>query len=220
MIILWVLIPCLICGAFFAYIAAWLTTKKGNTISDILRSKKLVDVEAIRLEILGKVKISSNIPIVALSIVAAVVAVGLPSFVTWQLLRNVTTITLGGYVEMDSDKKIYAMPKDVQIDPGGRFDIPIIYSAKPQTIVFQGEYYKPVSLSVIPNKIRNTLSVSLTDNKPVDIPINMESKSAEYDKKIHFFTDFVNKKVPNKPSNEVTIDSKFKEISDPQGVRK
>ena len=71
MLILWILIPCLACGALFAYLAAWLTTKKGNTISDVLNSQKFSDSEAIEVEILDKLKVSSNLPIVALFIVAS-----------------------------------------------------------------------------------------------------------------------------------------------------
>lgn len=220
MIIVWVLVPCLIGGAFFFFIAAWLTTKKGNTISDILRSKKLADAEAIKLEILGKVRISSTIPIVALAIVAAFVAVGLPAFISWQLMKNTTTITLSGDVEKDTEKKVYATPENAQISPGGGFNIPIIYSDRLQTINFEGRHYKPVTLSVKLNKLRSTLKVSINGATPVNIPIDLEDKTARYNQRICFLPDSVDIKIPNELSQGSPIDSKFKNVGEPQEVGK
>jgi hypothetical protein len=82
------LIPCLGGGVVFAALAVWLSTKKGNTISEILDSQKFNDAEAIKVEILDRFKLSSNLPIVALYIVSAFVAVGLPAFVSWQQRIN------------------------------------------------------------------------------------------------------------------------------------
>ncbi|HWT82545.1 MAG TPA: hypothetical protein VN648_27485, partial [Candidatus Methylomirabilis sp.] len=96
MLLLVVLIPCLVAGVGFAYIAAWLTTKRGNTLADIANAQQLANVEAIRVEILDKVKVTSNLPIVALYLVAFAVAIGLPAFVVWQAMRDAPVITLSG----------------------------------------------------------------------------------------------------------------------------
>lgn len=68
-----VLALCIFCGLSFAGLAVWLMTRRGNTIKDILESSHFKDAEALSLEIKEKIKISSNLPIVALYIIAALV---------------------------------------------------------------------------------------------------------------------------------------------------
>ena len=218
MIIIWILVPCLLCGAFFVYIAAWLTTTKGNTISDVLKSNKFADAEAIRLEILGKVKITSNIPIVALFIVASTVAIALPAFISWQLMKDVTTITLTGSVVIAPDKKVYAVPKDMQIESSGSFGIPILYSDKYQIISFEGKDYHPVTLSVKLNKPRSQLSVKVTGSETVKIPLDLEEKSASFTSKINLIpTTSPVLTISNIPSKETHVDRKYENIGMPAG---
>jgi len=74
------LISCLLAGIAFAALAVWLTTRRGNTIQDILSAPQFVNANALKVEIGNKLKLATNIPIVALYLVAAVVAIGLPAY--------------------------------------------------------------------------------------------------------------------------------------------
>jgi len=60
MIFVWIIIPCRICRVVFVCMAAWLTTKKGNTLSDIVKSQRFTDAEALKIEILDKIKSNFN----------------------------------------------------------------------------------------------------------------------------------------------------------------
>src|SRR5688572_29329244 len=85
---IFILIACLLCGLGFAALATWLMSRKGNTIRDVLNARNLKDANAIKIDILDKIKISSNIPIVALFLVGALVAVVLPGYVAYMQLHG------------------------------------------------------------------------------------------------------------------------------------
>ena len=106
-----ILILCLFGGLTIVFLATWLTTTRGNTISEILNSQKFKDAESIKLEIADKVKISSTIPVVALYIIGAFVAVGLPSMIYWINSKDVTSFTLSGNVIKDQHKRVFMRPK-------------------------------------------------------------------------------------------------------------
>src|SRR5215813_1634360 len=87
---------CVLTGLGFAALATWLSTTKGNTISDILKANKLENAEAIRVEISKVVSVSSSVPIVAMYVLAVVSAFGLPAFIYWRTLSDSRPIHLFG----------------------------------------------------------------------------------------------------------------------------
>lgn len=216
-----ILIPCLICGAFFVVVASWLTTRKGNTIRDILESQKFVDAESIKVEILGKVKLSSTIPIVALYFIAAFVAIALPAFVHWKMMSDVTVITLSGKIEVEDDEKVYPTLQDASILPDGAFKIPIIYSDdKTQGIIFEGQNCLPISLLVTLNKAKGALLVSKSGLEPTQIQIDFDNKLARYEQPIQILSSSLNTNIPNTLSMPLPVDPQFSQINDePEGVK-
>ena len=181
MFLLTVLLPCLLGGVVFAYIAAWLTTKRGNTLADIANAKPLTNSEAIKVEILDKVKITSNLPIVALYLVAFAVAIGLPAFVSWQVMRDIPVITLSGNIDHAPDKTLCVMAKGMQIETSGSFALPVMYSAELQTINFEGERYHPLTMRISVNKLKGSLSVEITNVQrlvPTEVVFDWASRTA------------------------------------------
>jgi hypothetical protein len=221
MLILWILIPCLACGALFAYLAAWLTTKKGNTISDVLNSQKFSDSEAIKVEILDKLKVSSNLPIVALFVVAFAVAICLPAFISWQVLQDVTVIKLSGEIRnLNPDKKPYVSPKGMRIENSGSFEIPLLYSNEDQFINIEGELYSPITMKISLSKLKNSVFVE-TKMERIEIPLNLETRTASLNKPIILEAFSPGPLlVPNLPSKEAPISPEFRDIAASPGVPK
>ncbi len=215
MVLLWILLPCLACGALFAYLAAWLTTKKGNTISDVLNSQKFSDSEAIKVEILDKLKVSSNLPIVALFIVAFAVAICLPAFISWRVLQDVTVIKLSGEIRnLNPDKKPYVSPKGMRIENSGSFEIPLPYSTEDQFINIEGEFYSPITMRISLSKLKNSVIVE-TKMEKFEIPLNLETRTANLTKPITLeaFTQPGPLMVPNSPSKEAPISPEFRDVA-------
>jgi len=161
------LLACLLSGIAFAALAAWLTTRKGNTISDLANSQHLQGAEAIKIEILDKVKLSSNIPIVGLYVVAAAVAVGLPAFVYWAAHREVSAVVfLSGSVEgpvPTGSSNVFLRSQDTIVNPETRFfSVPIAFTTEqPLVLTLQGPDYHPVGMSVVLDRLADTLKVQL-----------------------------------------------------------
>lgn len=161
------LVLSMVCGVLFAFLATWLHTKKGNTISDILRSQKFADAQAIRVEIEGQVKIASNVPIVALYIVGAVMVIAPLGFTLWLQLKDVTTITLSGSVKnINPKRKVYVRPVDMWIQESGAFKLPLIYRDDPQSVNIEGEGYHSMTLEISINKLEKKVSVQITTAGP------------------------------------------------------
>lgn len=171
---IWILVSCLVSGILFAGIAAWLSTRRGNTISDILKSQKFENAEAIRLEIFDKVKLSSTIPIVGLYVVAAIVAIGLPVFSFWQLQQEVQIISLSGQINKDPDKKVYVAPKEMGIEESGLFELPVNYTGRRQTINFESLYYAPLTISISLDKQNNQMTVTFSNAELGEETIRLE----------------------------------------------
>ncbi len=217
MLILWILLPCLACGALFAYLAAWLTTKKGNTISDVLNSQKLADSEAIKVEILDKLKISSNLPIVALFIVAFAVAICLPAFIAWQVLQDVTVIKLSGEIRnLNPDRKPYVSPKGMGIENSGSFQIPLLYSKEDQFINIEGELYSPITMKISLSKLKNSMLVE-TKMERFEIPLDMETRTASLTKPITLEA-FSAAPPANQPSREAPVSPEFRDAPSAPGA--
>lgn len=215
----WILISSMVGGIFFAAIAAWLSTRKGNTISDILNSQKFADAEAIKIEIFNKIKLTSNIPIVGLYVVAAIVAIGLPAFYFWQIQQEVTIISLSGQVEKDQNKKVYVAPKEMSIEESGAFEIPIVYSDQRQTINFESPYYSPLTLSISIDKQNNRIYIYFSNSElqEEEIPLQPGVRNYQILQKIPLFPSAipVTEAVANNPSAMPEIGSEAENVGSP-----
>jgi hypothetical protein len=220
---IWIIIISLIGGIFFAAIAAWLSTRKGNTISDILNSQKFSEAEAIKIEIFNKIKLTSNIPIVGLYVVAAIVAIGLPAFYFWQLQQEVTIISLSGQVEKDQSKKVYVAPKEMGIEESGTFEIPIVYTNRRQTINFESPYYSPLTLSISIDKQNNRISVYFSNSELQEEEIALQPGVRNYQilQKIPLFPSAipVTETVANTPSEMPEISPELPTVESPGASR-
>lgn len=141
------LIPCLLAGITFAALGTWLTTRRGNTIRDILDAHNS-NTEALRAEIAGKLKVSTTIPIVALYIVAAVVALGLPTYSLYAAVPHYEAWRVVGHIKDGGAlQPVYVTmhPPHLPIDKDGTFDDEI-----PVKIDGDGQRVFP-SITFIPN---------------------------------------------------------------------
>ena len=185
-----ILVLCLIGGIAFAGIAAWLTTRKGNTISDVLNSQNLKDAEAIKVEILDKIKLRSNIPIIGMYLIAAVVAVGLPTY-TLYLNRSVDpSITLQGTFENKKrNDSIFIVPTDMRVEPSGMFTIPLMYRSGIQKVNIESQRYDPITLSIKMNRDENSVTVSFSNEKlkPETYPVDVSTRVVEIQQKMPLF---------------------------------
>jgi len=216
---IWIIISSLVGGIFFAAIAAWLSTRRGNTISDIVNSQKFAEAEAIKIEIFDKVKLTSNIPIVGLYVVAAIVAIGLPAFYFWQLQQETTIISLSGQVEKDQSKKVYVAPKEMSIEESGTFEIPIVYSDRRQTINFESPHYSPLTLSISIDKQNNRILVYFSNSElqEEEIPLRPGVRNYQIHQKIPLFPSGppVTEAVENNPSEMPEINSEAEDVGSP-----
>lgn len=143
---------CVFAGVLFAGIAAWLTTQRGNTIQDILNSKN-ANAESLKIEIADKFKLATNVPIVALYVVALVVAIGPIVYWIRMQARGYETYRVMGKVE-DPPPSLYAMvrPPTLSFDKDGSFtaDIPVKLDAEGRpdlpsmTFMSTDDYEQPV----------------------------------------------------------------------------
>lgn len=215
------LLACLLSGVAFAALAAWLTTRKGNTISDLANSQHLQDAEAIKVEILDKVKLSSNIPIVGLYVVAAAVAVGLPAFVYWAAHREPSTVvffsgSIDGPIPSGSSN-VFLRSTDTMVNPETRFfSVPIAFTTgQPLVLTLQGPDYHPVGMSVVLDRLSDTLKVQFQgreDNVPLQdhratllkpISLTLISAAAE--------------PPPNQPSTQPPVPASLAAAAPPSG---
>jgi len=200
-VLIQVLIPCIVLGAFLAYLATWLTTTRGNTISDILKAQPLKDAEAIRLEILDKVKISSTVPLVALYIVAFFATSALPGLVFWQMSRDMDVITLSGSVKTDSNGTICVTSTDMEVESSGSFRVPIRYSVQPLTVNFQSDDYAPVSMTIDVEKWKPALRVHDgpdTGGPSVELSFDWSNPNVSFQRPIVLTRKVKNELPPNK----------------------
>ncbi len=158
------LVLCLACGLGFAAIAAWLMSRRGNTIRDILASDR--QPEALRIEVADKLKISTNVPTVALYVIAAIVAIALPAYLAWldRPLPQSKTVLLGGidgYLGLvGPGEKIYAYPPEMAVRGDGNFSFPLRNGDKQQSVLFESPKTYPVTLTIIIKPDKKQLEVS------------------------------------------------------------
>ncbi|HEX2715001.1 MAG TPA: hypothetical protein VHM88_22670 [Candidatus Acidoferrales bacterium] len=221
-----VLVSCLVSGLVFAVLATWLTTTRGNTISDVLNSEKFTDANAIQLKIQENLKITSNLPIVALYVVAFAVAILLPAFVYWQSTRDVTVITLSGVFRgTDGNERIYISPRDMRVERSGQFTIPIAYTPQQeQSVNIEGETLSPITLQVKIDPADSMLIVRVTNavstENAFNVPLDLRSRSATLAKHIDLvpYAKEV-RPVPQRLSKPESPRSVFPEIEEHAEVR-
>lgn len=181
------LISCLFAGIVFAALAVWLTTRRGNTIQDILKASQFAKAEALKVEIEGKLKLATNIPIVALYVLAAVVAIGLPSYTTYLAFQQADTVILQGnladyvkIVDSGGGEKVFITPTSMYITPTGEFIAALRDTPDPQLIQFEAPFMYPLTLTVQYEKLNRKLLVRTASfSKPSVIPI--DGKTAQLD---------------------------------------
>ncbi len=180
-----VLAACLVAGVVFAAMAVWLTTRKGNTISDVLNSQHFQNAEALRVEVLDKVKVSSNLPIVGLYLVAAVVAIGFPAFLYWYSHRaSFVVVFLSGSFQgavPASTSRLYVVSHDSLVDPGaGSFTVPLVFrDTQPRhDLMIESRDYLPVGVSVTLDRASDTLKVRY-QNSPNEASVHLQNFAGE-----------------------------------------
>lgn len=183
--IIGILIPCLVCGIIFAALASWLTTRKGNTIKDVLDSQKFKDAEGIKLEIKKIISISSSYPIIGMYVIAGIIAIGFPSYAYWTIYHDTQNIILSGNVLKEPNKNVYLVPDNMRIYTSGKFKIPLRYRSDLQEVNFESQFYSPLTLSITIDKDKNILFVESNDDSiKEDLNINIESRLASLERPI------------------------------------
>jgi len=170
-------------GALLLILATWLTTTKGNTISEIMNSDKFANAEAMKIEVLDKFKGSTMIPIVALyALGVAAPIVGIFVFMYGSTPKDTSeTVVTGTFVLPTGSnasaifRKLCLQPERTSLDDSGAFQVPVLNIDEPHNITVQGRETLPVTLSVD----LKTQSVVITDTsgEPV-FPLVAEGKIA------------------------------------------
>jgi len=217
------LLACLLAGVAFAALAAWLTTRKGNTISDLAKSQQLQNAEAIKIEVLNTVKLSSNIPIVGLYVVAAAVAVGLPTFIYWAAHRDVSAyVVLSGFVQGPApvgSLKVYPVLHDSYVNPStGAFHVPLVFNAgePPHDVSLQGSEYHPVGMSVALDRVADTLNVQFAGTSRVD-SVRLQEHSAILTTPIQLTLHQAQATPANDPSQQPAVPAALADAVPPSG---
>jgi hypothetical protein len=217
------LLACLVTGVIFAALSAWLTTRKGNTISDILKAGSLKDAEAIRVEILDKIKLSSNIPIVGLYVVAAAVAVGLPTYAYWTTHRDTCTVVfLSGSVRGPASAgpmHVYPVLRDSYVDSNtGAFKVPLVFSAgEPQhDLTIQGTDYHPLGIRVILDRPKSAIHVQLLGSEGEEL-VPLQENFASLAKPIQLTPHSTHEVPPDQPSPQPPLPASLAAAAPPPG---
>jgi hypothetical protein len=213
-----ILVACLTGGVSFAAIAAWLTAQKGNTIKEILDSGH--DVESLNLEIQDQLKLTTNLPIVALYVVAFAVATVVPSFAYWLILRDITVVTLSGKIKKEPDMSINAFQEADIESASGLFHIRVPLTKEAQIFnVSGGDRYFPLTLSITPNKLTSSILVELSSSgsdQNVEIPFDVTDLKAKLTDPIVLQpSQVIASPVINSPSVKQSVSAQFKNIGAP-----
>jgi hypothetical protein len=142
-------------GGLLIGLATWLTTTKGNTISDILNSNKFASVEALRVEILNKVNASTMLPIVALyALGAAAPIAGIYVYTRSMPAPAAQTLLLTGTFRLPQQAdvgRLCLVPEATTLAPSGVFQVPVLNRDEPHFITLRGRDTLPITLTVMLN---------------------------------------------------------------------
>lgn len=163
------LVASLVAGFGFVWVASWLSTKKGNTMKEILESQRLANAEAIKVEVLNKFKLSSTIPIVALFMTGALVAIGPVCFAMYLYFHQEdSTITVRGWLDKYSQtinpsggERVYVRLDGMSVSDAGAFVVRLPEPIHAQLINFESPVMQTITLSVVYSRAENELNVSV-----------------------------------------------------------
>ncbi len=213
-----ILVACLTGGVSFAAIAAWLTAQKGNTIKEILESGK--DAESLHIEVKDQLKLTANLPIVALYVVAFAVATVVPTFAYWLILKDVTVVTLSGKIKKAADMSLNAVQEADIEAASGLFRIRVPLTKESQIFnVSGGDRYSPITLSITPHKTKSSILVELSSSgsdQNVEVPIDLTDLKAKLTDPIVLQpSQMIASPVRNSPSVEPAVSATFQNIGAP-----
>jgi hypothetical protein len=152
-------------GVLFAVLATWLTTTPGNRIVDTIREaakNSNFDIKTLQVE-LGKVKIATVIPIVALYIVSAATVLTPPLYWLWLDTRG--TIQVHGPVQFPHPGAGSITVRNTASVSAGAYDIRVpIFGQQLNYVLTEGK--KDTSVNI-------TIGVNLWDNKVCVINVDL-----------------------------------------------
>jgi len=223
---IYLLIACLTTGLGFAALATWLMTTKGNTIRDVLAAENLKDANAIQLEIMEKIKISSNLPIVGLFMIGALVAIGLPAYNMYAMYhetpREAWTVfgEIKDYmqvVDRSKGEKVYVYYPEMGINPDGKFGIPLPNPV--QIVLFESPNTNPLTLRMRLKLLENKLEVFADAFGKEPVKVTLDGNVANLPQPLimsRISTAVI--EVKNKPSPQPRIvNEEFKNVPDIAG---
>jgi hypothetical protein len=213
-----ILVACLTGGISFAAIAAWLTAQKGNTIKEILESGR--DVESLHVEIKDQLKLTANLPIVALYVIAFAVATVIPTFAYWLILKDVTVVTLSGKIKKEADMNLNAVQEADIESASGWFHIQVPLTKEPQIFnVSGGDRYFPITLAITPYKAKSSILVELSSSgtaQNVEVPFDLTDLKAKLAEPIVLQpSQLIASPVSNLPSAAQPISATFQNVGAP-----
>lgn len=195
------LISCLIAGVMFATLAVWLMSRKGNTISEILKVQGNRDLEALKVEIMDKFKISTNIPIVAMFAIAAFVAIGLPGLSLWLSQHEYRPLYLKGIVEKAMHKNAYLTSPNMNIESSGAFTVPILPDhSGGYRFNIESDHYYPATVDIAYNEKNNTVQINSTAEELRDMQLAVPDTAIINLGRIIHLKEAPVKTVANRPS--------------------
>lgn len=217
-----IIILCVISGVAFASLATWLSTTKGNTMRDILRSDKLKDLEPLRVELLNSVKLSSGMPIVALYVVAFACAFALPAFIVWTSHEEPIHVT--GNIRTEAvplRERAIVVPLSNVLTPDGSFKVPLLHSHEVQMFTVQAANFQPVTFSVTLDLLRGKATVESASlnwaMRAVDFDGQTVSLPKESEIKLVASNSLTPDAVANVATPRPTVNADFASISSPPG---
>jgi len=171
-------------GIIIVLIGAWLSTRKGNTISDVIRASNLSSSEkeqVLSIEVLDKVKVSSGTPAVAFFVIGAIVMFVLPLIHMLYLQKPITEITLvGDLANKDPNEPVYIVPQWINVTPTGRFYMNIPYANRFATINFENYKRLPTTIDITVDVSKNQVEIaSNRQHNPVIIKIDTTGHKVE-----------------------------------------
>jgi hypothetical protein len=198
-----VLYACLVAGIVFAALAVWLTTQRGNTIQEILKETKDSTADALKMEIAGKFKLATNMPIIALYCIAAVVSIGPLVYWIYVTSLNVecdSTAMRGGAIRATHDcYEVWHISGQItNLEQGKEVSAAL---SRPRVALVNGSFDDELPIKIDPSGTPWFPSIELTskDYRPLhlhlqegaDTPCQFISATMDNKKKIAHFSSIV-----------------------------
>jgi len=165
-----IVVACLICGSVFALLATGLSITKGNRIADIMRAIQVKNPDAMRDDnalrlVLGKVTLTTTVPIVALYVVAFLVAFALPAFLWWLGGPPVFVSLIGHFDPPPSAESPVCVAPTAMQPSTGTFIIKLPYiNHEPEMLMFESHSYSPKTMVLTFDTFSGTMSVQVPND--------------------------------------------------------